>query len=146
MTGTDPATLHRVFLGVASQTITPDAGCQLSGFIARVEPMTGVHDELLVKAMVWAEDAALANAAVLITFDLIELDRDEIGLIRDAVAAACGIPGDRVGITCTHTHGGPATMTGRRLGNVASGYLERVCRIVAETVETAARALAPVFM
>ena len=54
-------------LGVASKVLTPPVGGELSGFIARVEPMAGVHDDLTARAMVWAEDADETEVAVLVT-------------------------------------------------------------------------------
>src|SRR5262245_63944437 len=140
------ASVHGIYLGAASQIITPEIGSELSGFIARVEPMRGVHDDLMAKALVWAEDASLSHAAALVTLDLIELDADAVASIRMQADALTGIPGGRIGITCTHTHGGPATMPDRRLGNVGSGYLERVTASVAETIAVAARSLEPVVL
>lgn len=135
-----------IYLGTANGDITPPLGGDLSGFIARTEPMAGVHDPLFVKAMVWAEDAALTNAAALVTLDVVDVAASEVAKIRERVAALTGIPGERVGVTCTHTHGGPATMPDGRLGRCDLAYLDGVCRTAAETVAAATRALEPVVM
>jgi hypothetical protein len=139
-------TAHGISLGTASGVITPPVGVDLCGFIARVEPMAGVHDDLYAKAMVWAEDGDLVSAAALLTLDVVDLEASEVASIRERVTSLTGIPGARVGVTCTHTHGGPATMPERRLGRCDTGYLERLCRSSAETVAAAARALEPVVM
>jgi hypothetical protein len=131
-------------LGTASKVITPDIGAELSGFIARVEPMRGVHDDLLAKAMVWAEDASLANAAALVTLDVVDIEGEMVAAIRKQAEALSGIPGERIGVTCTHTHGGPATMPDRRLGRADRAYLDRVVALAAEAVTEAARAIEPV--
>jgi hypothetical protein len=141
---TPGTTLNGVHLGVATRVITPEIGSDLCGFIARVAPMDGVHDDLLVKAMVWAEDASLTNAAALVTFDLIDLEPEMIASIRQQAESLCGISGDRIGITCTHTHGGPPTMPGRALGVADPAYLDRAAAIAAEAVATAAAAIEPV--
>jgi neutral ceramidase len=143
MSDTPKSTVDGIFLGTARTIITSEPGCELSGFIARVEPMAGVHDELQANAMVWAEDAELKNVAGLVTLDVIELDADSIAKIRARITMLTGIAGERIGVTCTHTHGGPATMPGRRLGNADVDYLDRLCQLAAETVAEAANAISP---
>ena len=135
-----------VYLGTAHGVITPPVGSDLSGFIARTEPMTGVHDDLCVRAMVWAEDAALTNAAALVTLDVVDVEARSVAAIRDRIAALTGIPGEAVGVTCTHTHGGPATMATGRLGRCDIDYLDGVCQTAAETAAAAARSVASVVM
>jgi hypothetical protein len=142
MSDTPKTSVNGIYLGTARKIITPEPGCELSGFIARLEPMAGVHDELQANAMIWAEDAALTNVAGLVTLDVVELDADSIAKIRARIEMLSGISGERIGVTCTHTHGGPATMPGRRLGNADVEYLDRLCQIAAETVAEAAKAIA----
>jgi neutral ceramidase len=145
-TGTTAHQATGVYLGTVNGDITPPLGSDLSGFIARTEPMAGVHDPLIVKAMVWAEDSALTNAAALVTLDVVDVAASEVATIRERVSALTGIPGERVGITCTHTHGGPATMPDGRLGRCDVAYLDGVCQTAAETVAAATHALEPVVM
>ena len=135
-----------LYLGAASGPIAPPVGGDLSGFIARTEPMEGIHDELQVRAMVWAGDAGLSNAAVLVTLDVIDLVAPQVNAIREEAAALTGIPGQRIGVTCTHTHGGPATMPDGRLGRCDTGFLDRLCETAAVTVAVAARSIEPVVM
>jgi hypothetical protein len=52
---------------------------------------------------------------LLLSFDLIGLDRDFVVAIRQACAKAVDIPSQNVILTCTHTHSGPHT---RRLANL----------------------------
>jgi hypothetical protein len=137
---------HGLYLGVASATITPPVGIDLSGFIARTEPMTGVHDDLFARAIVWAEDAGSTNAAAMVTLDVVDVEAGQVATIRERVTALTGIPGERVGVTCTHTHGGPATLRGRWLGRCDTGYLDALCRAAAAAVAAAAGALQPVVL
>ncbi len=138
-----PCGLH---VGVASVTITPPVGTDLSGFIARAEPMTGVHDDLFARALVWAEGSDLTNAVALVTLDVIDLDSRDVLTIRNRVTAMIGLAGERVGVSCTHTHGGPATLPGRWLGRCDAEYLDRLCNAAAQAVVEAAGALQPVLM
>jgi hypothetical protein len=136
-------------VGTASRAITPPVGGDLSGFIARTEPTTGVHDDLLARAMVWAEGdgeaKGRANAAALVTLDVVDLDAGAVASIREGVTALTGLPGERVGVTCTHTHGGPATLPGW-LGRRDADYLAGLYRAAADAVAAAAGSLQPVVM
>jgi hypothetical protein len=135
-----------VFLGVATSVVTPPVGTDLAGFIAREAPMTGVHDDLLAKAMVWAEDRSGLNAAALLTLDIIDLSAQAIRSIRSQASALTGMAEDRIGITCTHTHGGPATIDSDWLGRRDYDYLDRLYRTAAETIAAAFRDLESVVM
>ena len=88
--------------GVAVRDVTPPAGAAMSGFAARTAPATGVHDPLLVHALV-AEDTAL------VTVDVVGLHEDDCAEIR----RRCTVPADGVVVHATHTHGGPVSMRGR---------------------------------
>ncbi|HEU5330813.1 MAG TPA: hypothetical protein VFU78_22160, partial [Thermomicrobiales bacterium] len=110
-------------LGAAKAVITPTVGSELSGFIARTAPMAGVHDDLYARALVFAGEGA-AERAALVTLDAIDLNATTVAAIRERAAALTGIPGERIGVTCTHTHGGPATLAGRWLGRADDGYLD----------------------
>jgi hypothetical protein len=135
-----------VYLGVATSIVTPPVGSDLAGFIAREAPMTGVHDDLMAKAMVWAEGPGRENAAALLTLDIIDLSAEAVATIRSLIVEQTGIPGDRVGITCTHTHGGPATIDSDWLGRRNYHYLENLYRTAAKTVVNATRDLELVAM
>lgn len=133
-------------LGAAKAVITPPVGCALSGFIARTAPMVGVHDDLYARALVWADDGTPGRAAALVTLDLIDLDAAHVRLIRERAATLSGIPAERIGVTCTHTHGGPVTLLGRWLGAGDPAYLDAMCKTAAGVVAMAARRTEPVVM
>lgn len=135
-----------VHLGTAKAVITPPVGCDLSGYIARTEPMAGVHDELYARAMVWAEDDDLSDAAAIVTLDVLDLEPAGVAALREGAAALTGIPGQRIGVTCTHTHGGPATLSGGGLGRTDAAYLDVMERAAAGAVAMAAGRLEPVVL
>jgi hypothetical protein len=132
-----------LFFGAARAVITPPAGSDLSGFIARTQPMIGVHDELYARAMVWSPDETLSDAAALVTIDVLDLNRESVSEIRERAAELSGMPADRIGVTCTHTHGGAASMPGRSIGKCEPAYLTFLCRAAAGAIAMAARQLGP---
>ncbi len=145
MTAEGPTnSLPRVWLGAASTVITPPAGSELSGFIARTTPMAGVHDELHARALVWSGGSTPDDAIALVTLDAIDLNADTVAAIRAWATAQVGIPGERIGVVCTHTHGGPATLAGRWLGRADADYLALLPRLAGGAIAQAARRLEPV--
>src|SRR5215472_11717963 len=92
----------RLRAGVARATITPPLGSPLVGFADRGDS-TGCHDELTATALV-LECGELMLA--LIACDLLYIRGARH--IKNAVSAATGIPPERVLLTASHTHYGPA--------------------------------------
>lgn len=134
-------------LGAAKSVITPPVGCELSGFIARTAPMIGVHDDLYARALVWSgDDESPANAVALVTLDVIDLDAASVRKIRERAAALSGIPGERISVTCTHTHGGPATLATAWLGGCDPSYLDMLCKAAAGAIAVASRQMELVVM
>lgn len=91
--------------GTGRRSINPELGHQLAGYGVGYAN-TGVHDDLSVTAM-YVSDGT--GEAVLLVLDLIGLMPELELTIREAAAAACGVPAERVALTCTHTHRGPET-------------------------------------
>jgi neutral ceramidase len=115
-----------VLAGVASRDVTPPAGAAMSGFAARETPATGVHDPLLVHALVVGDTA-------LVTVDVVGLHEDDCAEIRER----CGLPPAHVVVHATHTHGGPVSMRGRLGDRLDEGWLAAVVRACAESVAEA---------
>ena len=135
-----------VSVGAASTVVSPPAGTHLSGFIARTGPMTGVHDDLYARALVWDDGSGPGGTAALLTLDVIDLDASSVATIRERAGRLTGIPADQIGVACTHTHGGPATLSGRSLGKVDPGFVDRLCHLAAATVGAAARRREPMLL
>ena len=119
--------------GVAVRDVTPPLGVAMSGFVARTSPATGVHDPLLVHALVVGDTA-------LLTVDVVGLHEDDCARIRQR----CALPADHVVVHATHTHGGPASMRGRLGGPVDEAWLERLISTCVEAVDAALAGAEPV--
>jgi hypothetical protein len=89
--------------GFAEIVITPpDHRCLLAGY--DLPWATGVHDDLWASA-VYFQDGE--THALLISFDLLAMERDFIARLKNAIRAALPIPAGNIFFTCTHTHEGP---------------------------------------
>lgn len=136
----------RLLLGTARAVITPPVGSELSGFAARTAPMRGVHDDLYARALAWSSGGASspASTVVLLTLDVIGLDRHVVGMIRGRITARTGIADENIAVTTTHTHGGPPVMEGRLGGHVDGTYLGFLIDTAAGAALAAVDAVGPV--
>ncbi|MCC6419393.1 MAG: neutral/alkaline non-lysosomal ceramidase N-terminal domain-containing protein [Gemmataceae bacterium] len=95
--------------GAASVVITPKTSMWMSGYGSRDKPAEGkLHD-------LWAKALALQDAAgrrtVLVTLDLVGIDRDlSVAICRD-LKAKYGLPRAAVVLSVSHTHTGPVVGT-----------------------------------
>jgi neutral ceramidase len=127
--------------GIARVEITPPPGVDLTGFIAREGPCSGVHDPLYATALV-VEDRG--ERIALVSCDLIGLGRRLVERVRRAVVQACGILPDCQMYCCTHTHGGPETGVIAGIGLPDPAYLARLETTLVGAVTQAAAELQPV--
>jgi len=91
--------------GFAAVTITPAKPMWMSGYAARTKPAEGTELDLYAKAAV-LEDAA-GKKLLLVSLDLVGLDREFSVRIRDRLTKAFAIPRERIVLACSHTHSGP---------------------------------------
>lgn len=91
--------------GLSAIEITPPPNVPLDGFETRKTGSQGVHDPLFARAAVF--DDGSARIAWLVA-DLVGLPAATTAAVRNLVSVRTGIPGDRVMVSCTHTHGGPS--------------------------------------
>ena len=133
--------------GVAKANITPETPMWMAGYAARTRPAEGKMTELWAKALV-LEDAA-GKRAVLVTLDLVGIDRALSNAIRDDLKEKHGLSRDAVAINCSHTHSGP--VVARNLRPMHFYALEKdqqdlvrqyADKLQATVVETVGRALA----
>jgi hypothetical protein len=129
--------------GFAKTSITPPLGVELAGYGVYLQRRaTEVHDDLFARALILEGDTG--DRVLLLTLDLIglswELDRE----IMAQAGAAAGLAADRVLVSCTHTHNGPATLPMEGWGEVDPGYVERLPALCASAAAEAAAALRPV--
>ncbi|MBI4551224.1 MAG: neutral/alkaline non-lysosomal ceramidase N-terminal domain-containing protein [Candidatus Latescibacteria bacterium] len=119
--------------GTARVDITPPAGLDMTGFIARLGPATGTHDPLWARAFVVEQDG---TALALVAADILGFDRHSTAAIRRIVHRRVGRPID-VMLAATHTHSGPATLFLRHCGTVDAAWMKALHARVADAVCTA---------
>ncbi len=102
-------TVRAVKVGVGETVITPQKNMQMAGF-ARSQVSTGVHDDLHARSL--AVEDGDGNSVILMTLALVSMDEKVGAKIRGDITAKTGVPGDRIVISCTHTHAGPSMPRG----------------------------------
>jgi hypothetical protein len=91
--------------GVARVKITPERPMWMSGYAVRNRPAEGTLDDLWAKALV-LKDAA-GHTAVLVTMDLVGIDRELSRDVCRRVEQQFHIPRPAMALTVSHTHSGP---------------------------------------
>ena len=91
--------------GVAKVSITPHELMWMSGYGARTKPAEGKLTDLWAKAL--ALEDPTGRRAVLVTLDLVGIDRGlSVGVCRE-LQAKYGLPREAVILSVSHTHTGP---------------------------------------
>jgi hypothetical protein len=132
-------TLHA---GYAAGEITPPAGTEMAGFIARQGPSVGVLDPLEARALVFRDGRG--GRAALLTCDLIAVGRHLVARLRRRIAAETGVPEAAVLVHCSHTHSGPETGVKTTIARPDAAYLTELEGKLAGVVAEAARDPVPV--
>lgn len=91
--------------GASKVNITPQEPLWMAGYAARTHAADGKLTDLWAKAL-WLEDAR-GKAAVLVTLDLIGLDRATSGSICRRLQQQFGLQRDQIALCPSHTHSGP---------------------------------------
>ncbi len=126
--------------GAARTVITPPVGVDLCGYGGREGPSVGVHDDLRACALYLGR----ADREILIlTADLIGLHHDEVAAVREGVRRLTGVPGERVMVSCSHTHAGPCTRCISYLGHHDEAYLSALMTKLAQVAAQAKAAARP---
>ncbi len=92
-------------VGVSRENITPSEYMWMSGYGGRDRPAEGKTTDLWGKAM--AVEDADGRRLVLVTLDLVGIDRDTSVAITREVATRYGLPREAIAISTSHTHSGP---------------------------------------
>lgn len=87
--------------------ITPEQGVELAGYPHYPRNNTGAHDPLCAACMYLNNGE---NEVAMVTLDLVSFSKQHVAKVRNHVEKACGIPGNHVMISCSHTHSGPWTI------------------------------------
>ncbi|OGV65479.1 MAG: hypothetical protein A3K19_10345 [Lentisphaerae bacterium RIFOXYB12_FULL_65_16] len=107
--------------GTARVTITPPVGTELSGYLARMQPSIGVHDELYAYALHLESGG---EKLLWLHADLVGYEPGFAARVRAELAQRFGLAQRQVVLSATHTHAGPATIPLRRCGQMDLGYME----------------------
>ncbi len=98
--------------GAAKILITPPESMWMSGYGARDRPADGKLTDLWAKAL--ALEDGDGQRGVVITLDLVGIDRDTAARVCTALGEKHGLERSQIVICTSHTHSGPAV--GRNLG------------------------------
>jgi hypothetical protein len=129
--------------GFAKTRITPPLGVELAGYGVYLQRRaTAVHDELFARALLLEDDAG--KRVLLLSLDLVGLSWELDRAIAAEAGAAVGLDADRVLVSCTHTHSGPATLPMAGWGEIEPGCIERLPALCAAVAAEATAALHPV--
>ena len=133
-------------LGTAAVKITPPDGTPMAGYYSP-RGSTGVLDDLYVKAAVLYDGQ---TEAALVVCDVISLPRSVVVQAKQIIEAKSRIPAGNIMISATHTHTGPAIVSGSSCDELAIGdselsqdYTRRLPTWIAQTVEQAHTRLTP---
>jgi neutral ceramidase len=91
--------------GVAKVNITPDQPMWMAGYAARTKPAEGTMTPLWAKALA-LEDAA-GKRAVLVTLDLVGIERQWTEPLCEKLQAKYKLDRSQIALNCSHTHSGP---------------------------------------
>lgn len=134
-------------VGAARVDITPKDGTPLGGFY-RFRGSAGVLDPLYAKTIVMEKDGTHAAIVVL---DLSGTVRPIVEAARKLIQEQCGIEGDHVLISGTHTHSGPQQPRGSMMDEITKvnspagvSYTSALPAWIAESVKQAKARLVPV--
>jgi putative membrane-bound dehydrogenase-like protein len=91
--------------GAARRRITPEEPLWMSGYGARDRPAEGTLTDLWAKAL--ALEDPEGRRALLVTLDLVGIDRDLSLALRRAIALRHRLDLERIALATSHTHTGP---------------------------------------
>ena len=122
--------------GASKVNITPFIGGPMAGYSARDRGSESIHDELHAKALVLDDGS---TGVALITTDLIGIHRELAAQVRGLVEASVGLGPDRVWMTGSHTHFGPAVSPGGTEDEHADPYDRSYADVLAAKLTTAVK-------
>ena len=134
-------------VGASRVDITPKDGTPLGGYY-KFRGSAGVLDPLYAKTIVMEKDG---THAVIVVLDLSGTVRPVVAAARKAIQEQCGIEGDHVMISGTHTHTGPQQPRDSMMDDITQVnsppgvvYISALPGLIAESVKQAKAKLAPV--
>jgi hypothetical protein len=126
-------------VGAATADITPELGVSLDGPISKNGPVTGIHDRLHARAIVF--DDGQTRIAIVIC-DACMIGPDVVAAAKIAVHQRTGLRVDRMLIAATHTHAAVrATHIGT--GTLDDKYHRQLAQRIADAIVEAEQNLRP---
>jgi hypothetical protein len=95
-----------LLMGASQINITPSVPVPMSGYDARKDPFTGIHDQIFASALFFKSST---TSLLLITADLIGYNMPFIDETKKMISARTGIKPENIMITAVHNHGAPVT-------------------------------------
>jgi neutral ceramidase len=120
-----------MIVGTSQIDITPRPGVELAGFAIRPQPSTGILDSLTVRGL-YLEDGD--ERLLWLHADLIAVEHSFVEDVRRFAERELGMPSARILVSATHTHSGPATVSGNCIGAIDANY----CKWLSERFRQAA--------
>ena len=108
--------------GFSKQCITPRNGTLMEGLSQR-SPAQSIHDDLFVRALFLNHDGV---EQVILSFDLLFLDRGQVDRIKGAVGNVTGLCPAQILINFTHTHCSPRVTSWAYTGQIEEAYMNLV--------------------
>jgi neutral ceramidase len=96
-------------VGLERENITPAEPLWMAGYAARTRPADGELHDLWAKALVLEDE--VGGRVLLITLDLLGVDRDFTTRLTQRLESEAGWERARVAVCCSHTHSGPVAGT-----------------------------------
>lgn len=137
--------------GAARTRITPEGMIWMSGYGNRNQPAQAKLTDLWAKALALQDPSG--HRAVVITLDLVGIDRDLSGIICQQIKDKLGLQRHQIAICCSHTHTGPALPNNLRVlhylqvdkaqQQLLDAYATELVQRVVATVQAAVAALEP---
>jgi hypothetical protein len=129
--------------GFAKTPMTPPLGVELAGYGVYLQRRaTEVHDDLFARALTLEDDAG--ERVLLLSLDLVGLSWELSRAIAVQAAEAADLDAERVLVSCTHTHSGPAALMMEGWGEMEPPYVESIPSKCAAAAAEATAALHPV--
>ncbi len=115
--------------GAASVDITPEIGCELSGYVAREQPSVGLHSRLYARALYIEHNT---SCILWLHADIIGYNTDDASSLRREISSKLQMPIDAVVLSATHTHAGPATLRLLNCGTYDPAYVAHLGNCLVE--------------
>jgi hypothetical protein len=122
-------------VGTAKVDITPQGPVDLTGFLVRAQPSTGVLDPIFARAL-YVESGS--GRLLWVHADLLGFERPLVARFRKWARSRLGLAADQVILSATHNHAAPATMRLLGCGRFQAAYVGSVVERMKDAAESAA--------